>query len=125
MTSPREEVVLAREGQEAGMETNQVAVMLGDGGRQIVIPEFPRHALQGVEGMDMAAHESLEALAVSELHVEFATVALDQAEGIELARIGAWSPLPVSVLKSTGGISERCCTRAMRASSPAEGSMRT
>jgi hypothetical protein len=35
--------------------------------------------------MDMAAHESLEALAVGELYVEFATVALDQAEGIELA----------------------------------------
>ena len=87
MTSPREEVVLAREGQEAGMETDEVAVMLGDGGRQIVIPEFPRHALQGLEGMDVAAHKSLEALAVGELHVKFATVALDQAEGIELARI--------------------------------------
>jgi hypothetical protein len=35
----------------------------------------------------VAAHEGLEALTVGELYVELAAVALDQAEGIEFARM--------------------------------------
>jgi hypothetical protein len=69
------------------MKTHQVAVMLGNRSGEIVEPEFPGHSAHELEGMKMATHEGLEALAVRELHIESAAVTLDQAEGIKLARI--------------------------------------
>ena len=69
------------------METDEVAVMLGDGGGEIVVPELAGHATHSLESVEVAAHEGLEALTVGELYVELAAVALDQAEGIEFARM--------------------------------------
>lgn len=66
------------------METDQVAVMLGDCCRLIVAPEFAGHATHRGKSVDMVTHEGLEVPAVGKLDVEFATMALDQAEGIEL-----------------------------------------
>jgi hypothetical protein len=40
MAGSRQETVFAREGQKAGVETDQVAIVLGNGSRQIVIPKF-------------------------------------------------------------------------------------
>ena len=61
--------------------------MLGDGGARIVTPEFTADSAHRLESVDMTTHESLEALAVRELHKQFAAVTFDQAEGIELARV--------------------------------------
>src|SRR4030088_1249581 len=61
--------------------------MFGDSGGEIVIPEFPCDPAQELESVDMTTYESLEALAVRELHKQFAAVTFDQTEGIELARV--------------------------------------
>src|SRR5215475_7262260 len=87
MTGSWQETVLAREGEKAGLETYQVAVVLGDCGCQIVIPKFARHSPQVVKGVNVAAHESFKALAVGELHIQLAAVTFHQAEGIELASV--------------------------------------
>src|ERR1700751_2652540 len=87
MAGSRQETVFAREGQKARMETDQVAIMLGHRSCQIVIPEFACDPAQVMKGMNVAAHESFKALAVSELHIELAAVAFHQAEGVELARV--------------------------------------
>src|SRR3989442_3845687 len=87
MAGSRQETVFAGEGEKAGMETHQVAIVLGDGSRQIVIPKFARDSAQVVKGVNVTAYESFKALAVSELHVQLAAVALHQAEGIELPRV--------------------------------------
>src|SRR5713226_7954738 len=87
MASSWQETVFASEAQEAGMEAHQVAVVLGDSRCQIVIPEFPCASAQGLESVDVTAHEALETLTVRELHKQFAAVAFHQTEGIELARV--------------------------------------
>src|ERR1700740_2390024 len=69
------------------MKPHQVAVVLGDGSRQVVIPEFPCDSAQELESVEVTAHEGLETLAVRELHKQFAAVAFHQTEGIELARV--------------------------------------
>src|SRR5580692_12821257 len=61
--------------------------MFGDSGGEIVIPEFPCDPAQELESVEVTAHESLEALAVRELHKQFAAMTFDQTEGIELARV--------------------------------------
>src|SRR6266851_3729465 len=61
--------------------------MLGDSGGEIVIPEFPCDPAQELESVEVTAHESLETLAVRELHKQFAAMTFDQTEGIELARV--------------------------------------
>ncbi len=87
MASSWQETVFASEGQKAGMEPHQVAVVLGDSRCQIVIPEFPCASTQGLESVEVTAHEALETLTVRELHKQFAAVAFHQTEGIELARV--------------------------------------
>lgn len=87
MTGARQETVLAREGEKARMEPHQIAIVLGDGRRQIVIPKFACDSTQVVKGVKVTAHEGFKALAVRELHIELAAVAFHQAEGIELARM--------------------------------------
>src|SRR5262249_16898046 len=59
----------------------------GDGSCQIVIPKFAGDSTQVVKGVNVAAHESFKALAVSELHIQLTAVAFHQTEGIELARV--------------------------------------
>ena len=67
------------------METHQVAIVLGNGSRQIVVPKFTGDSAEGVKGVNVAAHESFEALAVSELHIQLAAMTFHETEGIELA----------------------------------------
>src|SRR5438309_4055885 len=87
MAGSRQETVFAREGQKAGVETDQVAIVLGNGSRQIVIPKFTCDSAEVVKGVNVAAHESFEALAVSELHIQLAAMAFHETEGIELAGV--------------------------------------
>src|ERR1700730_302370 len=61
--------------------------MFGDSGGEIVIPEFPCDSAHRVESVDMTTYESLETLAVRELHKQLAAVTFDQTKGIELARV--------------------------------------
>src|SRR5580698_4342405 len=85
MTSPGKETIFAREGQKAGMETHQVAVMLGDGSREIIKPNLACDATHEAERVDMTANESLKALAVRELQIQFAAVTFHQTEGVEFS----------------------------------------
>ena len=87
MASAWQKTVFASEGQKTGMKPHQVPIVLGDGGGEIVIPEFACDSAHRLESVDMTTYESLEALAVRELHKQFAAVTFDQAEGIELARV--------------------------------------
>ena len=61
--------------------------MFSHGRGEIVIPEFACDSAQSLEGVDMTAHESFEALAVRELHKQLAAVTFHQTEGIQLARV--------------------------------------
>src|ERR1700726_1786462 len=65
MTSPREEIVFASEGQEPGIKAHQVAVVFGDSGGEIVVPEFTRATAELMQGVNVAANEAFESLAVS------------------------------------------------------------
>ena len=87
MAGARVEVVVAGEGEKTRVETHQLAFMLGHGGKQIVIENLPCHAGHEAEGMLVAAQEGFKTLAVSELDVEAAAVALDQAKGVEFAAV--------------------------------------
>jgi hypothetical protein len=87
IAGPGVKAVFAGESQETGMEAHEGSHVFGDRRSQVVIPKFASHTTQRLEGMLVAADEGLEALAVSELHIEEAAVALDQAEGIELALV--------------------------------------
>jgi hypothetical protein len=107
-----QETVFAGEGQKAGMKPHQVAVVLGDGSRQVVIPEFPCDSAQELESVEVTAHEGLETLAVRELHKQFAAVAFHQTEGIELARVTLVRRAPK-------------CPQSISKRSPGPGSMRT
>jgi hypothetical protein len=61
--------------------------VLSDGGGEIVIPEFACDSCHRLEGVEMTTYESLEALAVGELHKQLATVTFHQTEGIEFTRV--------------------------------------
>ena len=81
----RIEAILAGEGEKARKEADQAAVVLGDGGGQIVIGDFARDAAQRRERMHVTADEGFEALAVGELQIQHAAVRFDQGESVELA----------------------------------------
>jgi hypothetical protein len=87
MTSPGVKVVLASEGQKAGIEADDLAVMLEDGAQEVVIGSLAGHASHEVESMLVAACESLIALAVGELQIQTPAVTLDQAKRIQLALV--------------------------------------
>jgi hypothetical protein len=61
--------------------------VLSDCGGEVVVPEFACDSCHRLEGVDMTADEGLEALAVGELHKQFAAVTFHQTKGIELARV--------------------------------------
>ena len=82
-----EKATLAGEGQEARIEADQSANVLGDDSQKIVVPTFASDAAQGLKGMQVATDESLEALAMGELDVEHPAVSLDQTESVELALV--------------------------------------
>jgi hypothetical protein len=68
---------------ERRLEAHQVAIMLRHGGSKIVVPEFVSHTAHRREGMDMAAHKRLEALAVSELDIDYKSATLSlKASGL-------------------------------------------
>src|SRR5262245_56017917 len=59
--------------------------MFGNGGRQVVEPDFSAHASEGLKSVDVTSDKGLEGLAVRELQVHLATVGFHQAEGVEFA----------------------------------------
>jgi len=61
--------------------------VFGNGSCEVVVPEFRCDPAQELESVDMTTYERLEALAVRELHKQFAAVTFDQTECIELARV--------------------------------------
>ena len=69
-----------------GIEAHEVAIVFGDGGGEIVVPDLAAHTAEGLEGMDVTADEGFEGLAVRELQIHFSAVAFDQTKGIQLAR---------------------------------------
>ena len=79
IAGPRDEVVFAGEGQETRVEAHQAAIMFGHGRGQVVIENFPAHAVESGEGMDVATHEGLKTLAVGELQIRHPAVPIDQA----------------------------------------------
>src|SRR5579871_4393918 len=86
VTGTREEAIFTSESQEAGMESNQVAVVLSHGRCEIVVPKLASDAGHRREGVEMTTHKSSETLAMGELDIEFAAVAFHQAEGVKFAR---------------------------------------
>src|SRR5262245_43756990 len=86
MTGAWNKVVFACERQKARVEANQVAVVFGYSCREIVEPQFAGTPTQGFKSVEVTAHEGLEALAVGELQIHLAAVALHQAERIQFAR---------------------------------------
>ena len=87
IAGPRDEVVFAGEGQETRVEAHQAAIMFGHGRGQVVIVNFPAHAVESRKGMDVASHEGLETLAVGELQIRHPAVPIDQREGIQFALV--------------------------------------
>jgi hypothetical protein len=79
--------LFAGEGQEARVEAHQAAIMFGHGRGQVVIENFPAHAVESRKGMDVATHEGLKTLAVSELQIRHPAVPIDQREGIQFALV--------------------------------------
>ena len=106
------EAVLAGKGEKARMETDQTAIVFGDGGGQIVIADFAGDAAQRGESMNVTTDEGFETLAVSELQIQHAAVRFDQGKGIELALSPEYSSAPK-------------CPQSTSKRSPGEGSMRT
>src|ERR1035441_10875800 len=87
MAGAREESTLTGKGEKARMESNQIALVFGDGRSQIVVNQVARNATQRLKRMNMAAHECFEALTVRELDVHHAAVAFHQREGVQLALV--------------------------------------
>ncbi len=87
MTGARHKAVFAGEGKKARMEADQVAFVLGHRGGQVVVGQLARYPAQHLEGVEVAADEGLETLAMRELHVQHAAVALYQREGVQLALV--------------------------------------
>jgi len=80
MTRAWNEAILTSKGQKARIEADEVALMLGNRSREIVEPEFMRDAGHRLEGVHVTADEGFETLAVRELQIHLAAVALDQAK---------------------------------------------
>src|SRR5215831_3628102 len=87
MASTRVKVVLTGEGQKARVEAHQGAFMFGYSRQQVVIEDLTSHPGHEAEGMLVAAQEGFETLAMSELHIEAATMALHQTKGVEPPRV--------------------------------------
>src|ERR1035438_7691018 len=87
IASPRDEVVFAGERQEARVEAHQAAIMFGHGGGQVVIEDFPAHAVESCKGVDVATYEGLKTLAVGELQIRHPAMPIDQREGIQLTLV--------------------------------------
>jgi hypothetical protein len=86
MTGAWNEVIFPREGQEAWLESYERIVVLGNNGREVVVPQLPSDATHRFEGVQVTTHQSLERLAMRELDVQFPAVTLDQTECIQFPR---------------------------------------
>jgi hypothetical protein len=87
IASPRDEVVFAGESQEPRVEAHQAAIVFGYGRSQVVIENFPTHAIESGEGVNVTPHEGLKTLAVGELQIGHPAVSVNQGEGIQLTLI--------------------------------------
>lgn len=85
----RIKAIFASKGEKARQETNQPAIVFGNGGRQIIVSDFTCDAAKSREGMQVAAHKGLESLTVGELQIQHPAVSLDQGEGVELALVAS------------------------------------
>ena len=89
----RIKAILAGESEKAREETDQAAVVFGDGSGQIVIGDFTRDAAQRRERMHVTADEGFKALAMGELQIQHAAVRFHQGESVELAFVARHSPV--------------------------------
>jgi len=69
------------------METHQVAVMFGNGGREIIEPQLACDATHESERVDMTANERFKALTVGEFQIQLAAVTFHQTEGVKFSRM--------------------------------------
>ena len=79
----RAEAVVARVGQEARVEADELPPPLGHRRREVVVPDLLRAAAHEGEGLLVAAQEGLEGLAEGEGHREEPGVAQHQDEGVD------------------------------------------
>jgi hypothetical protein len=82
----RNKAAFAGESEKARIEADEIAIVFGDGGGQIVKPDLAACSGEELKSVNMAAGKGLESLAVRELQIHFAAVGFDQAEGVKLAR---------------------------------------
>src|SRR2546425_1662476 len=87
MASAREKTKLTGKSEKARVKPHQIAFVFRHGRGQIVVDQVARNASQRLKRVNVATHESFEALAVRELDVHHAAVTFHQREGIQLARI--------------------------------------
>jgi hypothetical protein len=87
MASPREEAIFASEGQKTRMETHQVAVMFGNGGREIIEPKLACDATHESERVDMTANERFKPLTVGDFQIQLAAVTFHQTEGVKFSHM--------------------------------------
>src|SRR5207244_4953099 len=84
MAGAGNESILAGKAEKAGMESNQIPIVLGNNRGHVVEPEFPYDPAHGFKSVDMTTDESLKRLAVRELDVHLPAVTLDQTKGVQL-----------------------------------------
>jgi hypothetical protein len=85
VTGARNETAFAREGEKARIEADEIAIVLGDGGGEIIEPDLAARAREEGKGVNVTPGESLEGLTMGELQIHLAAVRFDQAKGVKLA----------------------------------------
>ena len=61
VTGTRNETAFASEGEKAGIETDEIAIVFGDGSGEIIEPDFAARAREELKGMNVTAGKGLEA----------------------------------------------------------------
>jgi hypothetical protein len=56
--------------------------MFGDGGSQVVIPEFAGDAVQHLKSVNVTTNKGLETLTVRELQIMHPAVPINEGEGV-------------------------------------------
>ena len=74
---PAGEAIFAGEGKKAREETDQAAIVFGDGGGQVVIGNFAGNATQCRERMHVTTDKGFKTLAVGELQIQHTAVRFD------------------------------------------------
>jgi hypothetical protein len=77
VTGARNETTFAREGEEARIEADEIAIVLSDGGREIIEPDLAARTGEELKSVNVATGEGFKGLAVRELQTHFAAVGFD------------------------------------------------